>query len=135
MNEKGFTLIELLAVIVIIGLLSVLIIPKVNSTIKDSRKNAGELSAKALAREADSYYLTQRGKGIDFAGCVYNFDTNSNTCEGFAFTGERPTYGKVVIREGGAVGLAVKFGDYCYIKGFTSDNVTVLDFGESTCNI
>ena len=53
-KNKAFTLIELLAVIIVIGLLALLLIPKVNSTIKDSKKNAGELSTQALARESDN---------------------------------------------------------------------------------
>lgn len=134
-KNNAFTLIELLAVVIIIGLLAVLIIPRINSTIKDSRKNAGELSSYALVRESDDFYLTNRGSESSFEACTYDFSNNINTCNGFEFSGEKPDSGVLNIRKNGTVALAVKFGDYCYIKGYYSQNITTTAYDESTCVI
>ena len=40
LNRKGFTLIELLAVIVILGVLLIIAVPKVSQYITNSRKNS-----------------------------------------------------------------------------------------------
>ena len=56
MKNKGFTLVELLAVIVIIGLLAVLIVPKVNKTLKDARKSINKTSISGITRTANNYY-------------------------------------------------------------------------------
>ena len=45
-NKKGFTLIELLAVIVILAIIMVIATMQVNKTIKKSRQDAYELTAK-----------------------------------------------------------------------------------------
>ena len=132
-KNKAFTLIELLAVIIVIGLLALLLIPKVNSTIKDSKKNAGELSTQALARESDNYFLTKKAQNSNFGGCNYNFDTNSNTCTGFEFKGESPEKGRIHIKSDGTVAIAVKFNDYCYLKPYNSDTITIREYNVSTC--
>ena len=46
--KKGFTLIELLAVILILGIISLIAIPKVTDVIEDAKKGAAETSAEAL---------------------------------------------------------------------------------------
>ena len=56
-NTSALTLIELLAVIVIIGLLAVLIIPKAKRSIDDSKKNTSLISAQSLLRTSTNYYL------------------------------------------------------------------------------
>ena len=37
-NKKGFTLVELLAVIVVLGLLAAIILPKITDTVSDAEK-------------------------------------------------------------------------------------------------
>ena len=48
MNKKGFTLVELLAVIVILGLIAVILVPKVQGVVRDSKKNAAYENADRL---------------------------------------------------------------------------------------
>ena len=133
MKKNAFTLIELLAVIIIIGLLAVIIIPKIGKTIEDSKKNTNEISAKSLVRYANSYYLEQRGSNKDFNGCQYNFENNSNTCAGFEFSGEKPETGSLNILEDGTVTMNIKLGDYCYLKDYNTDDVEILEYNEFSC--
>ena len=132
-NKKGFTLIELLAVIVIIGLLAVLIIPKVNKTIKDSRNNINKASVSGLIRVADNYYLEQKIKG-NFQGCTYDFTNNTNTCDGLDFSGEKPEKGKLNIDKDGKISVAAKFEKKCYIKNASSDEIIVKNYDENNCS-
>ena len=37
-NKKGFTLVELLAIIVLLGLLAILITPKITETLKNKKR-------------------------------------------------------------------------------------------------
>ena len=50
-NKKGFTLIELLAVIVILAIIMVIATMQVNKTIKKTRQDAYELTAKELIKQ------------------------------------------------------------------------------------
>lgn len=133
MKKNAFTLIELLAVIIIMAILALLIVPRVTETVRDARKNSGEVSANALARAATDYYLEKKAQNRDFQTCTYNFDTNTNTCDGFEFTGTKPDSGKLDIISNGTVALAVQFGNYCYLKEYDTDNITTIDYNSITC--
>ena len=45
MKNKGFTLIELLAVIIVLGLIAIITVPKINDQIEQSKKNLSKTSA------------------------------------------------------------------------------------------
>lgn len=134
-RKKGFTLIELLAVIVIIGLISVLIIPKVGTTIKDSRKKTYEVSSNALSRAASNYFLEQKAKAQGFKECSYDFTNNINTCAKFEFTGKKPDSGLLTIKSNGKVALAIQFDNYCFTKKYNSEEIKIKDYDENTCII
>ena len=55
MKKNGFTLVELLAVILIIGILSLITIPAVDSVIKSSRKSAHEKQVKLILTAAKDW--------------------------------------------------------------------------------
>lgn len=134
-RKKGFTLIELLAVIIIIGLISVLIVPKVNTTIKDSKKNTYEVSSNALSRAASNYFLEQKAKAQSFKECSYDFTNNINTCSKFEFTGKKPDSGLLTIKSNGKVALAIQFDNYCFTKEYNSEEIKIKDYDENTCII
>ena len=55
MNKKGFTLIELLAVFVILGIIMVIAIPSINSSMNRTKKKQNVQRIKLLESYAESY--------------------------------------------------------------------------------
>ena len=55
MKNKGFTLVELLAVLVILGMISLIIIPSVSGTLNASRKNSYQKQIKVLETAAEKW--------------------------------------------------------------------------------
>ena len=53
--KKGFTLIELLGVIVLIGLISLLIVPKINDTLKTSKEDLYKIQVENIKDEAKNW--------------------------------------------------------------------------------
>ena len=133
MKKNAFTLVELLAVIIILGLIGLLIIPKVTETIKDSRKNTYEISANALSRTATNYYLDQKMQNKNIQSCTYDFTNNTNTCEGLEFTGKKPDSGKITVKKNGEIAMAIQFDKYCYSKEYKNDEIQITDYDQSTC--
>jgi type IV pilus assembly protein PilA len=56
MNRKGFTLIELLIVVVIIGILAAIAIPKFSATKTKAQKSAGIADLRNLATAQEAYF-------------------------------------------------------------------------------
>jgi len=133
MKKNGFTLIELLAVIVLIGLLAVLIIPKIQSTVKDAGKNTNEASANGLLRAATNYFMEEKAKNNDFEGCTQSYTNSEHVCEGMNYTGTNPDSGKLVITPNGEVIMSVQFGRYCYTKGEYDNGITTTNYEASSC--
>ena len=86
MKKKGFTLIELLAVIVILGIITVIAVPKILDIINKSRESASNSSIKlikdAIKTQVASSDLTGPVFTKETDGCyIFNFDdqTSGNT--------------------------------------------------------
>lgn len=131
-NKKAFTLVELLAVIVILGLLMVIIVPKVTQTLKDAEKNTNMTSAenlvKAATLKATNNEMTGNSENIKIS---YTTGENQNYID---YTGEKPTSGQVSIKSNGEVAMAVRFGDYCYLKPYNLDDITTIPYNSNTCD-
>ncbi|HPF83081.1 MAG TPA: type II secretion system protein [Bacilli bacterium] len=56
-KNKGFTLIELIAIIVLLGLLALIVVPKVKDIIETSREKALEEQIGRIEEEAKKYAL------------------------------------------------------------------------------
>jgi prepilin-type N-terminal cleavage/methylation domain-containing protein len=130
-NKKAFTLVELLAVIIILGILAVLIAPKVVNMINESEKSANMTSAQNIVKAAElkaSNNMIENGKNTRI-----NYQTGENT-NYLDYSGEKPQIGVVQIKANGEVAMAVKFGDYCYLKEYESNDISTIPYSSETCN-
>lgn len=132
-DKKGFTLIELLCVILVIGLLLVIIVPKVVSTVRDSKVNGYEISAKMLVKVLNTYAVDKKATMTPFNGCIINYDSGSNTCTDLEYSGESPVGGKIIVNSNGDVNGSVVFDDvtlYIY-NGLVEYTPRVFAYGYS----
>ena len=63
-NEKGFTLIEIIAVLVILGILAAVAIPKYLSMMDESRTAAAQGAIAEVKSRASGYYANQLLQGL-----------------------------------------------------------------------
>ena len=56
MNRRGFTLIELLAVIILIGLLSIIIVPNALSSVEEGKESSYKMLIKNVVTSAQTYF-------------------------------------------------------------------------------
>ena len=78
MKKKGFTLIELLAVIVILGIITVIAVPKVLDIINKSRESAASSSIK-LVKDAIKTQIASS----DFLKITHSLQQKSPFLKGF----------------------------------------------------
>ena len=131
--KKGFTLVELLAVIVILGLLSLLIVPKIVNTLKDSEEKTNMASAKGLLKAAEYTYQDNEIKGIS-ENITIDYTNNINT-DKLDYNGSKPEKGKINIYSNGDISMAVKIGNNCYIKSVSENDITTQAYNDETCNM
>ena len=129
--KKGFTLIELLAVIIILGILTALIAPKVVNMIEEAEKNTNMTSAQNLAKAAQLKAQNNDAAGTN-ENIIINYETGENA-NYLDYNGSKPEKGKINIRTNGTIAMSVKFGDYCYQKNYDSSNIDVIPYSEDTC--
>ena len=130
--KKGFTLVELLAVITILGLLILLVAPKIVNMLDDSEINTNKVSAEGIVKAATYKYQNNEMIGATNENIMIDYGKNFNT-DYLDYTGNNPESGLVSIRSNGKVALAVKFKDYCYIKKYNEAEINVIPYNESNC--
>ena len=74
-----------MGIIVILGLLMMILVPKINSVYKDSKKKIYYESTKNLVKSFEEYYVRVR-IGNNFSGCSYDFSSDSTDCNDFSFS-------------------------------------------------
>ena len=76
-NKKGFTLIELLIVVVIIGILAAIAIPRFGETRERAFRSAMTSDLRNLQTLQEQYYFDSRGEGEDASSYTYASDVAS----------------------------------------------------------
>ena len=131
MRENGFTLIELLAVLIVLGVLILLIAPKIVTTLNEAEYNANMASARELVKAAELKHANNEMMGkLENVIIDYSSNQNENYLD---YKGDKPEKGRVTIKKNGDVAMAVKFGDNCYLKTGKSNDITVSSYSESGC--
>lgn len=127
MSAKGFTLIELLIVVVIIGILAAIAIPKFSSTKEKALMSGMKADLRNYASIQESYYVdhTTYGDLTSLAAAPYNFKlSGSNTG-----TGTGGLSWTLSITNPGVPTTTLTTG--CHISGHTNG---AIDEGVPTCD-
>jgi len=92
-NKKGFTLIELLIVVVIIGILAAIAIPKFANTKDKAYVAAMKSDLRNLATYEEQYAADNNGAYFSGAGTTQGFTPSQNvTVNAYPSTGNPPTW-------------------------------------------
>lgn len=128
--KKGFTLIELLAVILILGIISLIAIPVVNKIIEESKKGAVKNSGYGISDAVDNYYATtiKDGMSTDLVfTCVNNKCTSGS--EEIKYNGSIDR-GEILLFTDGKAALCIEKNNYYALKNLNYDDVII---GKGTC--
>lgn len=83
MKHKGFTLIELLIIMVVVGLLVTMALPKYKTAMEKGRSLEGVANAAAISDAANAYYI-RNGNSYGTAAAVTDFAIGSNGNRGLS---------------------------------------------------
>ena len=134
MNKKAFTLVELLAVIIVIGLISIITIPKINNSLDNSKKKIAEASALSYTKSIYDTILSSKmnDEKIVLNG-AYNINQNGNIYNSFneyelEFTGTRPKKGLLTFLNNELQSACITINNY--MVTISNDEVTNSEKGE-----
>ena len=136
MKNKGFTLVELLAVIVILGLIAVITVPKINEQIESSKSKAVKASALSYKKTIDEYLLHQQMNNDEITlNGTYTVTnegklTQNTTTINITFDGEKPKGGSLVYNNNELISGCITLNKYKI--EFT--NGTFSSITKGTCN-
>ena len=146
MSKKynGFTLVELLAVIVVLGIIAIIIVPRIINTVENSKQDSAIVSARGFMDSVTKYYvekntadyenLGNKENGVEITG-IYTISNgslvdSSNNSISIPFTGAPPKSGSVYIRSGEIIYGCLTIGKYSVIINESN----ILRSVEGTCD-
>ncbi len=146
-NKKGFTLVELLAVIVLLGLLAILITPKITETLKKQKKAIFTNSVEGIVNAINNDIADDSSISTEMSQYrAYEFDVNKlylivednmSKDESIKISGNiKNGTGRVVVTDVNKIALAITDGKYCAKKGANERDINVTEMGaEDKCEL
>ncbi len=131
MRRKGFTLIELLAVIVILAVIALIAVPIILNIVSKSKKSAFLDSAYGLVESAKLLYAESILDGGLSEEKTFSFDNGKP--EGLNYSGSGPKGGMLIITPNGEISIAIHDNEWCAIKGFLDQEVTLTKYEKGKC--
>lgn len=116
-NKKGFTLVELLAVIVVLGFLAAIILPKITDTVSDAEKQSAAVSGQSYLKVVEAEIVKSQWKNVQLTDGDWTITANglknaSKQEYTFSYTGDKPdANGTITISGGKITGCEFKIGD------------------------
>lgn len=131
MKRSGFTMIELIFVIVILGILAAVAIPKLAATRDDAKISTKVQEATQFVQEMSTYYTAQGtfGKVKNMSNVKLSTDATSESEAGE--TDMNTTNGKVYLTDGnnvGCVSITAGASDTA-VAGSKDGNITIKNLG------
>ena len=126
MNKKGFTLIELLAVILIIGVISLIAIPSVSKLIEESKRKAAKQNANTYVKEVEKNIVVKEietGKPTEDG----KYSVEDINDMGMDIKGKVPDYGYVDIKKNKVENYNLIYDEYNVKEKDGEVTVEVLD--------
>lgn len=113
-NKKGFTLVELLAVIVVLGLLAAIILPKITDTVSDAEKQSAAVSGQSYLKVVETEIVKSQWKDVQLTDGTWTITANglknaSKQEYTFSYTGDKPKAGGKITISGGKITGCNKF--------------------------
>ena len=119
--KKGFTMIELIFVIVILGILASVAVPRLAGTKADAEISAAVANLRTLLSDAASYYavkgeFTEGADGVKWSEItnvpLENADTQAVNGKGYLIVGDEKCIEVTVINRVGVLPAHIKFTKY-----------------------
>ncbi len=129
----GFTLVELLAVVVILGIILVIAVPRITDIIENTQKQAFISSVRFIISSVK--YKIQSNESTSNVFVMYVdgekniFPTNIN----IEYSGENPKEGGIIYTTDGSILYALYDGKYCVSKNKYSAEIVVEQISSDSC--
>lgn len=112
MKNKGFTLVELIAVIVILALITLIVVPKVKTSLTKSENKSRIISAQEFNRAIENQIIENiNNNDPDIEEGTYTIDNLKKNYR-FKYTGDSPVSGTVVIEDDKVFSCELVYEDY-----------------------
>ncbi|MDD3242024.1 MAG: leucine-rich repeat protein [Bacilli bacterium] len=134
MKNKGFTLIELLAVIIIMGIITLLAVPEISDLIDKTNNKAFKASIEGLIASVKNEAASKYPVDKSYMGKYSIIDGNIVGRGSFNIEGELPNSGIFMVREKGISSFVIHDDYWCAIKN-EGDKDFILNTYDGECKI
>lgn len=126
-NSRGFSLVELLGVIILLGIISLIIVPNVVDTIADSNKKAFTRSVQGVIESAQNYFASSQDEGLEGAGYDINYMITNKMLEAKNLEINKFTSGNIKVKNENGTIEVVDLTDGNYCANGTKNNLTITE--------